>query len=148
MPIDWWLWPIKDGGDFFGKDILDINVILVALMINWTLYAIVSNFLEDFHVPNRAQAANYFGVTLMTVAFFILTAALEPVKTLYPNPYDWLLIGNGPALGCIVFGLIGGVVLGYFLGNNRKLLIGSAMAAVISEGLIGLFTMLWILSQE
>lgn len=148
MPISWWLWPIKDGGDFFGKDILDVNVILVALMINWTLYAIVSNFLEDFHVPLKVQAANYFGVTLMTVAFFILTAVLPPVKTLYPNRYDWLLIGNGPALYCILFGLIGGAALGWALGERKKLLIGAAASAVICEGLIGLLTMLWILSQE
>jgi len=138
MPISWWLTP-----KFF-----DVNVILVALMINWTLYGIVSNFLEDFDMPDRVQAANYFGVVLMTVAYFLLVAVLEPIKTIYPNAYDWLLIGNGPVLGCIIFGVISGVVLGYVLGNKAVLRIGAAAGAVVCEGLIGLFTLLWILNQQ
>jgi hypothetical protein len=138
MPISWWLTP-----KFF-----DVNVILVTLMINWTLYGIVSNFLEDFHMPDRVQAANYFGVLLMTVAYFILVAVLEPIKTTYPNVYDWLLIGNGPVLGCIIFGVVSGVVLGYVLGKKSALRIGAAAGAVVCEGLIGLFTLLWILNQQ
>jgi len=138
MPISWWLTP-----KFF-----DVNVILVSLMINWTLYSIVSNFLEDFHVPEKVQAANYFGVVLMTAAYFILVAVLGPIKTIYPNRYDWLLIGNGPVLGCVIFGVLGGLALGYSLGGRQKLRIGAAAGAVACEGLIGLFTLLWILNQQ
>ena len=138
MKITEWLTP-----EFF-----DVNVILVALMINWTLYAIVSNFLEDFHMSPRIQAANYFGVTIMTAAYFILVAFLDPISTLYPNPYDWLLIGNGPVLGCIVFGVVAGAALGWSLGERSKLRIGAAGAAVICEGLIAMFMLLWILNQD
>lgn len=137
MPISEWLTP----------KFLDVNIILVTLMINWTLYGIVSNFLEDFHVPERIQAANYFGVVIMTAAYFLLTAVLAPVPTIYPNPYDWLLIGNGPVLGCILFGVAAGAVLGWTMGEKGKLRIAAA-AAVVCEGLIGLFTLLWILSQQ
>jgi len=137
MPITWWLTP-----KFF-----DVNVILVSLMINWTIYAVVSNFLEDFHLSARVQAANYFSVTLMTVAFFILVAALKPIETLYPNRYDWLLIGNGPVLVSIVFGLIVGIPLAWKLGEKTKLRVGAAVAAVACEGLIAGFTLLWILNQ-
>ena len=138
MPISWWLTP-----KFF-----DINVILVTLMINWTLYGIVSNFLVDFHMPERIQAANYFGAVLMSAAYFVLVAVLDPIATLYPNPYDWLLIGNGPVLGCIIFGVLAGVVLGYVFGGRARLRIGAAFLAVVCEGLIGLFTLLWILNQQ
>lgn len=138
MPISWWLTP-----KFF-----DVNVILVTLMINWTLYGIVSNFLEDFQISNKVQAMNYFGAVLMTAAYFILTAILTPLPTLYPNRYDWLLIGNGPVLSCILFGVIAGVVLGWLFGEKKTWRIGAAAAAVVCEGLIGMFTLLWILSQE
>jgi hypothetical protein len=138
MPITEWLTP-----KFF-----DVNVILVTLMINWTIYAIVSNFLVDFHVPLKIQAANYFGVVIMTAVYFILTAALSPIPTIYPNKYDWLLIGNGPVLGCVIGGVIGGSVLAWFLGEKKKLLIGAASAAVVCEALIVGFMLLWILSQE
>lgn len=138
MKITEWLTP-----EFF-----DINVILVTIMINWTLYAIVSNFLEDFHISPRIQAANYFGVVIMTVAFFIMVAIFEPISTLYPNPYDWLLIGNGPVLGCIILGVVGGGVLGHVLGERTPLRIGAAAASVLCEGLIVMFMLLWILNQD
>jgi hypothetical protein len=138
MTIREWLTP-----DFFA-----LNVILVTIMINWTLYSIVSNFLEDFHIPERVQAANYFGVVVMTVVYFILTAALEPIKTIYPNRYDWLLIGNWPVLDSIIAGVAAGAVLGYLLGAKKMLRIGAAGLAVACEGLIGMFTLLWILNQQ
>lgn len=138
MPITWWLTP-----KFF-----DVNVILVTLLMNWTIYAVVSNFLEDFHLSARVQAANYFAVTLMTVVFFILVAALPSQPTLYPNPYDWLLIGNGPVLGAIVFGLAAGIPLAWKLGEKKNLRIGAAVTAVICEGMIAGFTLLWILNQS
>ena len=138
MTIKEWLTP-----EFF-----DINVILVTLMINWTLYAIVSNFLEDFHLSNKIQAANYFGVVIMTVSYFILVAIMDPVKTLYPNPFDYLLIGNGPVLGCIIAGLVGGIVISFIAGEKDKLRIGAGAAAVLCEASIGAFTLLWILNQS
>ena len=138
MPISWWLTP-----KFF-----DVNVILVSLLMNWTIYAVVSNFLEDFHLSARVQAANYFAVTLMTLAYFILVAVLSPIPTLYPNPYDWLLIGNAPALGSIVFGLLAGVGLAWKLGEKKNLRVGAAVAAIACEGVIAGFTLLWILNQS
>jgi hypothetical protein len=138
MTIREWLTP-----DFFA-----VNVILVTLMINWTLYGIVSNFLEDFHMPERVQAANYFGVVVMTALYFILTAALDPIKTIYPNQYDWLLIGNGPVFISIIAGAAAGVVLGIAGGRKKTLRIGAAVLAVVCEGLIGMFTLLWILNQQ
>ncbi len=138
MTIKEWLTP----------DFMALNIILVSLMINWTLYAIVSNFLEDFHMPDRVQAANYFGAVLMTAIFFVLVAVLPPVHYLYPNPYNWLLIGNGPVLAAVLGGAAGGVVLGWLFGGNKKLKIGAGVAAVACEGLIAAFTLLWILSQE
>jgi hypothetical protein len=138
MPITWWLTP-----KFF-----DVNVILVAIMVNFTLYAIVSNFLEDFHIPPRVQAANYFGAVIMTAVFFILVAVMKPIPTLYPNKYDWLLIGNGPVLASILSGVAAGAVLGYLFGDRVRPRIAGAVLAVISETLIGLFMVLWILNQQ
>ena len=138
MKITEWLTP-----GFF-----DVNVILVSLMINWTIYAIISNFLVDFHVPLRVQAANYFGATIMTAAFFILAAVLPHVPTLYPNRYDWLLIGNGPVLACILGGLALGSALAWRFGEKKQLVFGAAAAAAVSEALIVAFTLLWILNQE
>ena len=138
MPISWWLTP-----KFF-----DINVILVSLLMNWTIYAVVSNFLEDFHLSPRVQAANYFAVTLMTVAYFILVAVMSPISTLYPNPYDWLLIGNAPVLASIVFGLAAGIPLAWKLGEKKNLRVGAAVAAIVCEGLIAGFTLLLNLNQS
>ncbi len=148
MPITEWLTP-----KFF-----DVNVILVTLMINWTLYSIVSNFLEDFHIPEKVQAANYFGVVVMTVMFFIFVLVFAPTyqadntilyqgTIIYPNKFNWLVIGNGPALGAILTGIVSGVGLGWLLGDKSKLLIGAAVAAVACEGVIGLLTLQWILNQ-
>jgi len=138
MTIKEWLTP-----GFF-----DINVILVTLMINWTLFAIVSNFLEDFHMPPRMQAANYFGAIIMTAIYAVLLLVLEPINYLYPNSYNWLLLGNWPVLGAVLGGIAGGVALGYAAGSNRKLLAPAAVLAVICEALIVAGTLLWILNQE
>ncbi len=138
MTIKEWLTP-----DFFA-----LNVILVTLMINWTLYSVVSNFLVDFHVPDKVQAANYFGVAVMTVIYFILVAALDPIETLYPNPYDFLLIGNWPVLGSVLAGAAIGAGLAHGLGDRAKLRIGAAVLALGCEALIGGLTLLWILNQQ
>ena len=124
------------------------GVILVTLLIMWTLLAVVSNFLEDFSMGPRVQAANYFSVIIMTVAYLALVALLDPIATLYPNPYDFLLIGNSPVLACIIAGLVVGSALSLKFGQDDKIRIGAAVGAIICEGLIVIFTLMWILNQE
>ncbi len=143
MTIKEWLTP----------GLFDVNVILIALMINWTLYNIVSNFLEDFRIPERVQSINYTAMVLISVVYAFLVVlhllgVLDNRPTLYPNRYDFLLMGNERALACIIGGLVVGGPIGYFLGNRRAFRIAAGAAAVLCEGLIGLFTILWILSQE
>ncbi len=137
MTIAEWLTP-----GFF-----DINVCLVTLMICWTIFSIVSNFLEDFYIPTRGQSANYFGVVIMTAVFLVELVFMEPIKTIYPNPYDWLLLGNRAVLGAIVFGVAAGAALAYFWGDRKKLMIPAAVLAAVCEALIGGAVLLWILNQ-
>ena len=138
MTIKEWLTP-----GFF-----EINVILVTLMMMWTIFSVASNFLEDFFIPVKVQAANYFGATLMTLCYLVLIVFMEPIPTLYPNQYDWLLIGNGAALGSVVFGVLAGGGLAWALGDRARLRIGAAVSAVLCEALIVAGVLLWIISQE
>jgi len=143
MTIKEWLTP----------GLFDINVILVALMINWTLFSLASNFLEDFHIPDRVQNSNYTAVVLMSLAYGIIVAlglagVMKPQPTLYPNDYDFLLMGNYRALSCIIFGLIIGGPLGWFLGARSKLRWATLVLAVICEAMIGMSVLLWILAQK
>jgi hypothetical protein len=143
MTIKEWLTP----------GLFDINVILVALMINWTLFSLASNFLEDFHIPDRVQNSNYTAVVLMSLAYGLLVllgfiGVVKPQPTLYPNEYDFLLMGNYQALGCIIFGLAAGGPLGWVLGGRNKLRWATLVAALACEGLIGLGVLLWILNQK
>jgi hypothetical protein len=143
MTIKEWLTP----------GLFDVNVILVALMINWTLYNIVSNFLEDFRIPARVQSINYTAVVVMSLAYAALVilhlaGVLENRPTLYPNRYDFMLMGNERALACIIAGLVVGGPIGYLFGSGRAFRIITGALAVIFEGLIVLFTLLWILAQE
>lgn len=143
MTIKEWLTP----------ELFDVNVILVTILINWTLYGIVSNFLEDFHVPVRVQTINYAAVTVMCLAYGILVVLhlagfISNQPTLYPNRYDFMLMGNERALACIIIGLAVGGPLGYVLGPRRPWRIALGALAVLGEGLIALFTVLWILAQE
>lgn len=143
MTIKEWLTP----------GLFDVNVILVALMINWTLYNIVSNFLEDFRIPDRVQSVNYTAMVVMGLAYGFLVVlhlmgALDNRPTLYPNRFDYMLMGSERALACIIGGLLVGGPIGYILGSRRSFRIPAGVAAVIFEGLIGLFTLLWILAQE
>ena len=138
MTIREWLTPER----------FDIDVILVTFMIMWTLFSIVSNFLEDFHIPERIQTANFAAVVLMTLAYAVLVLVGTPITTIYPNRYDYLLMGSRNALYCIIGGLVVGSPIGYILGNRLPLRIVLGVLAIICEGLIALFTVLWILAQE
>jgi len=143
MTIKEWLTP----------GLFDINVILVALLINWTLFSIASNFLEDFRIPPKIQNLNYSAVVLMSLVYGLLVLAgllgiVENRPTLYPNRYDFLLMGNENALGSILIGLLVGGPIGWFLGNRDKLRWAMAISALFCEGLIVLGTLLWLLAQE
>jgi UDP-N-acetylmuramyl pentapeptide phosphotransferase/UDP-N-acetylglucosamine-1-phosphate transferase len=117
-------------------------------MIMWTLFGIASNFLEDFHIPPRVQTANFAAVLIMTLAYAILVLVGNPVPTLYPNKYDFLLMGSHNALYCIIAGLVIGGPLGFLVGNRLPARIALGVLAVICEGLIALGTVMWILAQE
>jgi len=139
--------------EWLTPGLFDINVILVALMINWTLISLASNFLEDFHVPDRIQNSNYAAVVLMSIVYAALVllglaGVIKPQPTLYPNKYDFLLMGNYQALASIIIGLVVAGPLGWFFGNRSKLRWTMAVLAIICEGLIGLGVLLWILAQE
>ena len=143
MTIKEWLTP----GQF------EINVFLVALLINWTLFSIASNFLEDFKIPPRIQNINYMAVVVMSVAYGILillglAGVIPNHPTLYPNRYDFLLMGNKQALACIIFGLVAGGGAGWVLGERTNLRWTMAILALLCEGLIALGALLWILAQE
>ncbi len=143
MTIKEWLTP----------ELFDINVILVALLVNWTLFNLASNFLEDFRIPARVQNINYSAVVLMCLAYGALVAlglagVLKNQPTLYPNKYDFLLMGNRPAFACILGGILVGGPLGFLTGNRDRLRWALAALAVIGEALIGAGTLLWILAQE
>lgn len=143
MTIKEWLTP----------ELFDINVILVALLVNWTLFSFASNFLEDFRVPEKIQNLNYTAVVLMSLAYGILIllgfqGILKNQPTLYPNRYDFLLMGNQRAFACILAGLFLGGPLGWLLASRSKLRWAMAVLAMFCEALIGIGTLLWILAQE
>jgi len=99
------------------------------------------------------QAVNYGAVTVMCLAYgalvlLHLAGVLDNRPTLYPNRYDFMLMGNERALACIIGGLVAGGALGYVLGPKRGPRIFLGVLAVAGEGLIALFTVLWILAQE
>ncbi len=143
MTIKEWLTP----------DLFKINVFIVALLINWTLLNLASNFLEDFKISPRVQNINYMWVVIMCFAYGILVllglvGVVPNHPTLYPNRYDFLLMGNKQALACIIFGLVAGAPLGWYLGERSRLRWAMAGLALVCEGMVALGTLLWILAQE
>jgi len=147
--------------ELLAPELLDIIVIVLIIIIHWTvlsivleiLLALLTLFIKDSETKliliifKRIPSANYCSVVIMTLSYFFLVMILEPIDTIYPNPYDWLLIGSRPIMGCIIFGVVSGIVMGWFLGKNNKLRIGMGIATVVCEAAIAALTSLWILSQ-
>lgn len=143
MTIKEWLTP-----DFFA-----LNVILVTLLINMTLFGIASNYTVDGRFSDRTQMATYTTAVAACIgyAFLVilhLAGVIGRVETLYENKYDFLLMGNARLFGCIMVGLVIGVILGWKKSQNSTLRIGLGAGALIFETLIGAFTILWIISQQ
>ena len=149
MTISEWLTP-----DFFA-----VNVILIALLMNFTIYAIVSNFTVDFKMGERFQAGIYgaaCAIFLIYATMIILGFAgvMPNYPYLYDNKYNFLLLGKGPIWGgngpvfvSIVVGAAIGAAGGYFAGRIRVARIWMGVGAVISEALIAAMTLLWIVNQ-
>ncbi len=143
MTIKEWLTP-----DFFA-----FNVILITLLINMTLFGIASNFTVDGRFSDKTQIATYTTAVVAGIAYAIfvilhLGGVIGRVETLYPNKYDFLLMGNAKVFGCLVFGLIIGIILSIKKSDAKNLRIGLGAGAVVVSALIGGFTVLWIISQQ
>lgn len=143
MTIKEWLTP-----DFFA-----LNVILVTLLINMTLFGIASNFTVDGRFSDKTQTATYTtavvaGISYTVLIILHLAGVIGRVETLYPNKYDFLLMGNAKAFGCIILGLAIGIIASVKKSDARSLRIGLGAGAVVVEALIGAFTVLWIISQQ
>lgn len=149
MTIKEWLTP-----DFFA-----LNVILVALLMNLTIYGVVSNFIVDFKIGERFQTGVYasatFAVLIYTVMVILGFMGIIPnYPYLYDNKYNFLLLGqgeiwggNGPVFLSLILGIAIGTVVGLSAGRNRKARIVFAISALVCEGLVAMFTMLWIVNQ-
>ncbi len=149
MTIKEWLTP-----DFFA-----LNVIIVALLMNFTIYAIVSNFTVDFKMGDRLQAGIYASATFSTLIFIVMVISgfagvIERYPYLYENKYNFLLLGtgeiwggNGPVFVSLVVGIVSGTALGLVMGGKKTLRVAMGFGAVASEALIGMFTLLWIVNQ-
>lgn len=134
-------------------DFLAWLIILLTILINLTIFSIVSNFTADGKIPKRFQSGVFVAAIFITLAYGVLVIAhllgyLPNYPTLYPNPYDSLLMGKGNALVCIAFGVVMGLILGAWKGNNKKLHIGAGIGAVICESAVVTFAILWVLNQS
>ena len=149
MTIKEWLTP-----DFFA-----INVILIALLMNFTIYSIVSNFTVDFKIGERLQTGVYGAATATALIYAVMVilgfaGIIQNYPYLYANKYNFLLLGtgdtwggNGPVFVSIIVGISIGILAGYTVGRNRSARIWLGVGAVVSEALIGAFTLLWIVNQ-
>lgn len=149
MTIKEWLTP-----DFFA-----VNVILIALLMNFTIYGIVSNFTVDFRMGERFQTGIYASAAAAGLIYAVLVilgfvGIMPNYPYLYENKYNFLLLGtgdvwggNGPVFVSIIGGLVIGVIAGLSVGRNRIARICLGAGAVLSEALIGGFTLLWIVNQ-
>jgi len=149
MTILEWLTP-----DFFA-----LNVILVALLINLTIYAAVSNFTEDFKMGEKLQAVIFtavIGATVIYAAMVIMgfTGIIPRFPYLYENKYNFLLLGkgpvfggNGPVLTAILLGIAISVPAGIKWGDKKGYRAFSGIGALICDGVIVAMTLLWIINQ-
>jgi hypothetical protein len=149
MTIKEWLTP-----DFFA-----FNVILIAITMNLVIYAVVSNFIEDFHIRPKIQTGIYFTAIATTLAYAVMvvlgfTGVMSRFPYLYENKFNFLLLGTGPTFGgngpvfiAILIGAAIGVGSGFIFGENKKIRIASAVSALASQGLVVLLTILWIVNQ-
>lgn len=149
MTIKEWLTP-----DFFA-----LNVILVALLMNLTIYGVVSNFTVDFKIGERFQTAVYASATFAVLIYAVMVilsfmGIMPNYPYLYDNKYNFLLLGrgdiwggNGPVFLSLVIGVVLGTVVGIVGGRNKKARIVFAVSALVCEGLVAMFTVLWIVNQ-
>lgn len=149
MTIKEWLTP-----DFFA-----VNVILIALLMNFSIYSIVSNFTVDFKMGERFQAGIYASATFTALIYMALVilgfaGVISNYPYLYDNKYNFLLLGtgdkwggNGPVFVSILAGIAIGAAIGFLWGRNRVARIWLGICAVVSEALIAGFTLLWIVNQ-
>ncbi|UCD83579.1 MAG: hypothetical protein JSU92_09755 [Deltaproteobacteria bacterium] len=133
-------------------DFLAWLIILVTILINLTIFSIVSNYTVDGKIPKRFQSGVFVTAIFMTLSYAVLVILhllghLPNYPTLYPNSYDFLLMGKGKALACIGLGVVMGLILGAWKGNNNKLRIGTGIGAVICESAVVTFAILWVLNQ-
>ncbi len=149
MTIVEWLTP-----DFFA-----FNVILVALLINLTIYAAVSNFTEDFKMGEKLQTTLFsaaIGATVIYAAMVIMgyMGIIARYPYLYDNKYNFLLLGKGPVFGgngpvliALLLGIAISIPLGLKWGNNNGFRIFSGISALACDGVIVAMTLLWIINQ-
>ena len=149
MTIKEWLTP-----DFFA-----LNVILIALLMNLVLYAVVSNFTEDFKISEKVQAVTYSAAVITVLVYAVMVVlgfagVIPRYPYLYDNKYNFLLLGTGPVFGgngpvfiAIVIGAVLGIPMGYLLGSKKTLRISLAVSALASEAIIATMTLLWIVNQ-
>lgn len=149
MTIKEWLTP-----DFFA-----LNVILVALLMNLTIYGVVSNFTVDFKIGEKFQTGVYASATFAVLTYGVMVmlsfmGVISNYPYLYDNKYNFLLLGkgeiwggNGPVFLSLILGIVIGTVVGTLAGRNRKVRIAFAVSALICEGLVAMFTVLWIVNQ-
>jgi len=144
MTIKEWLTP----------DLFAVVVILATIVTNLTIYGVVSNYTVDGKISPKVQLGTYTtGVAMTAIYGFLillfLIGAIDNRPTLYPNKYDFLLMGSDRAFGSIVVGsIIGTVFAASRKEDNTKLRNILATAALICEGLIGAGVVLWLISQE
>lgn len=149
MTIKEWLTP-----DFFA-----LNVILIALMMNLSIYAVVGNFTVDFKMNERFETGIYTAIITTVFIYAIMVVlgflgAISRYPYLYDNKYNFLLLGIGPAFGgngpvflAILSGIFMAVILGIIAGKQKTLRGVLAVGAVASNAIIVAITLLWIVNQ-
>lgn len=143
MTIKEWLTP----------DLFAVVVMVAAVMINLGLMSVVSNFLVDFHVGERTQTMLYGWNTFSFLIYVLLVIlamagvfALE--TTLYPNPYDFLLVGKWKVLLALALGLVAGAIVGRVKGRDRRWRIGLGAGMFVAQAGMVIGVLLWLMHQS